>query len=288
MLHKRKVILALYYGMRRRLRMALRIPPRAGPPPMLSQPVEQIVQRHGLIARLIQQYTPADLDLTGTAVCEIGAGDCLAGASLFLGKGARHVNIVEVEAPVTNEKQLQVLERLKKEGLPLDLTIIKANGELHLDGKRVTYHRCYMEHFNSQNAHQLVFSFAVVEHVEDLEDFYASCWRTLRPGGWMLHWIDLSGHQWLEDPVPPLDFQTYPDWLYNLMFLRYQRATRRFFNEHLAAVTDAGFVIREATPTRTADLAYLDRLWPKLRPAAKARPREELQVLEFVLLARKT
>jgi hypothetical protein len=284
MLHKRRVISALYYSTRRRLRTALGIPRRAQPP----LPLEQLLERHGLIARFLQQHLPPQLDPTGKVACEVGAGDCLASASLFLAKGASHVDIVEVDPPVISEQQLQVLHLLKKQGLPMDLTMIQGRDTgLRLDEKRVTYHRCYMENFNSENAHDFIFSFSVIEHIEDLGGFYASCWKTLRPGGWMLHLVDLSGHGPLDDPVPPLDFQTYPDWLYNLIFPPYHRATRRFFNEHVSAVTDTGFIVEQATPTRKADAAYVDRSWPKLRSAAKARSREEFQILEFLLLARK-
>jgi len=287
MLHKQRVILALYYGLRRRLRIALRIRPRVRPPPVLSQPLEQIVQRHGSIARYIQLYLPPDVDLTGKAVCEVGAGDCLAAASLLLGRGAAHVDIIEVQSPVVNEKQLQVLQRLKADGFPIDIPMVRAAHGICLDEKRVRYHRCFMEDFESENAHELIFSFSVVEHVEDFVGFYASCWKTLCPGGWMLHVVDLSGHGCFEDPLPPLDFQTYPDWLHDLMSPPYYRATRRFFNEHVSAVTNSGFKIHQITATRKAEQGYVDRIRSKLRPAARNRPREELQVLEFVLLARK-
>ncbi len=280
-------MLGLYYAARRRLRIALRIPPRVRPPPVLSQPLEQVVNRHGTIAQFILKNLPSELDLSGRAVCEIGAGDCLAAASLFLAKGAARVDVVEVGAPVVNAKQWQVLQTLKNNGLPMDLTIIQENGGLHLDSKRVIYHPCYMEHFASENAHQLIFSFSVVEHVEDLYGFYASCWKTLLPGAWMLHVVDLSGHSWFEDPIPPLDFQTYPDWLHDLMFPHYYRATRRFFNQHLKAVVDAGFLIEKAEITRKAETDYVRKIWPKLRKPAQSQSPEDLAVLEFVLVARK-
>ncbi|HTG44746.1 MAG TPA: methyltransferase domain-containing protein, partial [Verrucomicrobiae bacterium] len=212
MLHKKRVMMMLYYALRRCVRTTLRIPARQKPPPVLGQSLEAVVERHAWIARSVVQHAPADLDLTNQSVCEVGAGDCLAASSLFLGKGARRVDIIEVEPPVVNDKQVRVLERLKQQGFPLDLTIMQKNGSLHLDESRVTYHRCYMENFTPRGEHSFIFSFSVLEHVEDLEGFYAACWKTLAPGGWMLHLIDLGGHELFEDPLPPLDFQTYPDW----------------------------------------------------------------------------
>jgi len=277
----------LQYAMRRRLRKALRIAPRHTAAPVMGFAMDAILERHAWIARSVLKHSPPGLELRGQAVCEVGAGDCLAASSLFLAQGAARVNIVEVEPAVVNEKQLQVLEGLQKLGLPMDLTIIQREGGLRLDAQRVRYHQGFMEDFHADTPHAFLFSFSVLEHVEDLAGFYASCWKALAPGGWMLHMIDLGGHELFEDPLPPLDFQTYPDWLYSLMFPKYHRATRRFVNEHAAAVTSAGFRVEKITPTRTADAEYLDRLWPLLRPAAQARPRDEIGVVEFALLAQK-
>jgi hypothetical protein len=287
MLHPKRVAKTLYYAMRRRLRKALGATPRRSAAPVLGFSMDIVVERHGWICRSILQHSPPDLDLRGHAICEVGAGDCLASSSLFLAKGARHVNIVEIEAPVASEKQLDILQKLHGQGLPMDFTILRRNGGWHLDESRISYHRCFMEDFEARDAHQFLFSFSVLEHVEDLKGFYTSCWRALAPGGWMVHLIDLGGHELFEDPLPPLDFQTYPDWLYNLMYPKYHRATRRFLNEHVDAVRQSGFRVEKVTPTRKADAAYLDGLWPKLRASARIRPREEIEVVEFALLARK-
>lgn len=289
MLHKKRVAQTIYYAFRRSLRRTLGIRARHTAAPILGYAIDVAVARHGWIVRSVQQHSPPGLDLRGKAACEVGAGDCLAASSLFLAKGARRVNIVEVEPPAINEKQLQVLTALAKEGVPLDLTILERDhqGELQLDAGRIAYHTCFMEQFQASEQHEFLFSFSVLEHVEDLAGFYASCHRVLAPGGWMLHLIDLGGHAMLEDPIPPLDFQTYPDWLYDLMFPKYHRATRRFLNDHTDAVQAAGFRIEKITPTRSAEKSYLDELWPKLRPEARRRPREEVQVVEFAVLARK-
>jgi hypothetical protein len=100
--------------------------------------------------------------------------------------------------------------------------------------------------------------------------------------------VDLGGHGVFEDPLPPLDFQTYADWLHDWMFPKYHRPTRRFFEEHKAAVKRHGFEIVEARPTRTASEDYLNEIWPKLRKQARERSRAEIGVIEFALIARKT
>jgi hypothetical protein len=289
MLHKKRVAQTIYYSTRGRIRTLLGLRRRNSAAPILGYALEVALARHRWIVRSVLQHAPADLDLKDKAVCEVGAGDCLAASSLFLARGASRVNIVEVEPPVVNEKQREILEKLKSEGLPLDLSIIRQNGAgaLDLDASRVAYHTCFMEQFRGDEQHHFLFSFSVLEHVEDFRGFYESCHRSMAPGAWMLHLIDLGGHALFEHPLPPLDFQTYPDWLYDLMFPKYHRATRRFLGDHVDAVKAAGFSIEKITPTNTADPQYLDQLQLKLRRAARERSREEMAVVEFALLARK-
>src|SRR5687768_14649847 len=126
MLHRTQVAKALYYAFRRRLRLALGIAPRPQPPPVLGLPVEGVVARHSFILSQLRHHLPEALDLRGKHVCEIGPGDCLATAAFFLAKGARHVDLVEVQPPVVNARQTQVLDSLKELGYLIDPTIIQA------------------------------------------------------------------------------------------------------------------------------------------------------------------
>ncbi len=287
MLHKKRVFLASYYSARRRVRELLRLKPRVRPPPVLGQPIEKVIERHGAIARLLLENLPPEVNLRGQNFCEVGPGDCLALAALALGMGATRADMVEKADPVVNEKQVEVLRSLKGQGLPIDMSVIELGHTLRLDTKRITYHPTYMEQFVAPVRFAVIFSHSVVEHVEDLRGFYRACWNALADGGWMLHIVDLGGHGEFEDPLPPLDFQTYPDWIFNWMYPPYHRATRRFLGEHQEAISEAGFVLRKTAPLRTIDDLYLSSVGPRLRAAAKKCPRDELRVIEFAVLAQK-
>ncbi|HEY0687114.1 MAG TPA: methyltransferase domain-containing protein [Steroidobacter sp.] len=85
----------------------------------------------------------------------------------------------------------------------------------------------------------LIFSTAVLEHVEDLPHTYRAMREWLGPGGWTSHQIDYRCHgiapEWNEH-------WTYPDWLWRLV-----KGRRSFFlnrrphSTHLKLHSDSGF-----------------------------------------------
>ncbi|MGB7748481.1 MAG: methyltransferase domain-containing protein [Verrucomicrobiia bacterium] len=282
MLHKLRVLKALKGNAIRQTRILLgcKSRPKA---PVLSQPVDRVVERHAGICRRLIDLWPAGLSLEGASACEIGPGDCLAAAAFFVAKGARHVDLVELEPPAVNAKQWQVLSALKDLGLPVSLDVISGGPVPALNSQLVSYHKQPMENYAASDKHAFVFSHCVMEHVEDLETVFRAAFRALRPGGRMLHIIDLGGHGEFEDPVPPLDFQTYPDWLFEWMYPTHHRNTRRFLEDYRQAAAEAGFGKIEIRPLRIADKSYIESIYNKLRPAAQKQPREDLAVIEFTL-----
>jgi SAM-dependent methyltransferase len=286
MLHKFRVLKALKGNFTRRTRIFLGIKARPKVP-VLSQSLDRIVELHSLICRRLVELWPPGLDINGQSVCEIGPGDCLASAAFFVGKGASHLDLVELQPPVVNAKQFEVLSALKKMGFPISLDVVFNKGALALNDRLISYHKHRMENYQAENEHVLLFSHNVMEHVEDLDAVFKSAWHALRPGGRMLHVIDLGGHGEFEDPIPPLDFQTYPDWLFELMYPVNYRNTRRFLEEYEHAVAAAGFSNLEIRPLRIADKSYVESIRKKLRPAAQAQPVEDLAVIEFALYATK-
>lgn len=285
MRHPKTVAKAIYYSTRLRTRVLLGIKPRtrAWPP----KGYEALVGHHADLARLFLQNHPKTWDFKGKTVCEVGPSDCLSLASLALGLGAAHVDLVEPNPPIVNETQRKVLQEIKGRGFPLDTSILRNGAEVTLDPAKVTYHHCFMNALKAENRYDYLWSHHVMEHVEGLEAFYRDCWRVLKPGGQMFHCIDFSGHSELEDPIPPLDFQTYPDWLYYLMYPPFYRATRAFIGEHYGAMQKAGMVLDNTVVTWRAEPDYLKSVWPELRSQARRLPQDEVSVLEAVVVSHK-
>jgi SAM-dependent methyltransferase len=285
-LHKSKVVRAVWGNTLRQTRKALGLKRRARNWP--PNGLEPVVQHHtDLLQRFLDQ-APKSWSFSGKTVCEIGCSDCLAIAGFLLGKGAASVDLVEPSPPVLHPLQLEVLAAIRQAGWPLDNTFLRGETGLTLDKDRVTYHNCFMESLDFENRFDYLFSFDVMEHVEDLDGFYTACRRVLKPRGQMFHSIDFSGHSEFEDPVPPLDFQTYPDWLYYLMYPPFHRTTRRFVSHHRQAVAGAGLVVDEIRVVRRADALYMASVRPRLRSRARSLPAEELSVLQAVIVSHKS
>lgn len=62
----------------------------------------------------------------------------------------------------------------------------------------------------------LVYSRAVLEHVNDIAGTFDDMATALRPGGIAIHLVDLKSHGLHRDN--PLDFLTWPSWLWSLMY----------------------------------------------------------------------
>ena len=88
----------------------------------------------------------------------------------------------------------------------------------------------------------LILSQAVMEHVDELEETYAECFRCLKPGGYMSHQIDLRCH----DTAPEWNGH----WKYSNLTWRLMRGSRPWFinrqpcSTHIDLVKQSGFSLR--------------------------------------------
>jgi SAM-dependent methyltransferase len=186
---------------------------------------------------------------------------------------------------LSKENQQALLALVGKENLPNRGDLMDTGATIQLNPKYASYHQGRLENTQLPEKVDFLYSFDVLEHVEDLEGFFSYCKEVVRPGGVMVHKFDLSGHGLFEDPMPPLDFQTFPTWLFNLIFLKYQRAVGNFADEFLSAMENYGFTDLKIIPIRTADPEYLDEIWPHLRAEARNRSKEIVKLLDLVVVA---
>lgn len=85
----------------------------------------------------------------------------------------------------------------------------------------------------------LILSQAVMEHVDELEETYAECFRCLKPGGYMSHQIDLRSHDTASE--------WNGHWKYSNLTWRLMRGSRPWFinrqpcSTHIDLVKHSGF-----------------------------------------------
>ena len=152
MLHKFRVLKALKGNSLRQARILLGIKARPKTP-VLTSSLDQIVERHSLICRRLVELSPSSLDIKGRSVCEIGP-EIASLPPLFIGMGASHVDLVELQPPVVNAKQFEVLSALKNMGFPISLDVISNNGALALNDRLVSYHQHHLENYQAENRAQ--------------------------------------------------------------------------------------------------------------------------------------
>lgn len=285
LLHPGAVARAIYHAQRWRLKRLLKIRERPRSP-VLESGMTQAVERYRRICRTLLTHIP-DLMPKDFLAAEIGCGDCLAAADMMLGLGAGHVHLIEYQALLISHLHREALIQAKAPDLPNRATILLPDNPPRLDPALATLHTGLLERIALPKPVDFVYSFDVLEHVEDLDAFFSCDRRLLKPGGWSLHKFDLSGHEFFEDPMPPLDFQTYPSWLYRLMFPRYRRAVGNFADQFFEAMKRHGFEILEMIPLRVADPSYVRAIRPRLRKEAHARPEDILGLLDLVILSKR-
>ena len=263
-LHPAIVSRALYWNSRKALRSYLGIQ-RPVVSSVLSAGTDSAFIRYEKVCRFYYDRLGKAANLSRQTACEIGCGDCLASADMLLGFGAGHVDLIETLPIAVDDAQRQVLAKfIGYEKFPNRNEVLGADGNLDL--RKITVIPQFLEHVEGAEKYDVMLSYDVLEHVADVVGFFRNCQRLLHPGGIMIHKIDLSGHEFFEDPLPPLDFQTYPDWLYRLMNPRIGFPTRRLQGEFLKIIQELGFVVEDVGILRGADEAYIEALRPRLAP----------------------
>lgn len=285
--HLGPLLRSAYYGNRWRLKQLLGIKDKPHTD-VLSSGMSGAIARYSRICRTFLEHLPDHEIIRNAVVSEIGCGDCLAAADMMLGLGAKHVHLVEFIPMIVGEQHREALAALiADETLPNRGEVLTNTNPPRLNADRVTFHEGLLENIKLPEPVDFLYSFDVLEHVEDLEGFFAYCGEVVRPSGLMMHKFDLSGHGQFEDPMPPLDFQAMPRWLYECAFPKYNRAVGNFADRFIECMQKHGFVNLRVVPIRLAEKAYLDEIWPHLRTEARERSKNTVALLDIVILANK-
>lgn len=221
--------------------------------------------------------------LEGKVLLEYGPGDLPGVALLMYAHGARKVYCVDrfplVALSDKNRRALAIL----LDGLAPDLRARAAaavNGP-SLDANAVEYivRADGLSGFDA--AIDLVFSRAVLEHVNDLDATFRDMAKALKPGGRALHQVDLRSHGLHK--VNRLDFLTWRDSAWDLMYSGKGFPNRHRVDRYREAIARAGLAEPTLRPTELARKDEVDDVRPRLAARFRGLSDEDLAWLGFWL-----
>ena len=181
----------------------------------------------------------AGLDALRGRVAELGPGDSAGVAMLLRGSGASRVELIERYSNDRRpEQQSEIYRTLaERHGIQwLDQT-----GEWRedgLDGIEWSIGRCAEEVLNERVADggqpfDYMLSSGVVEHFANPDKVFENSLRSLRPGGKLLHYIDLRDHDLFSQSLPELSFLRVPECVYRFMITATSGPNRIRLGEYL-------------------------------------------------------
>ena len=156
--------------------------------------------------------------IRGRTVLEIGPGDAVPLAPLFLGAGARrYVALDRFLGDVTSDRALELCQAaLANTAVLQDRAALR---RLLQTPSRVTLIDAAIEDGAPLDARgaDFIISFNVCEHLADLEKALRNMTALLAPGGRMIHRVDYGPHDVWQGYDNPLAFLTVPGPLWRMM-----------------------------------------------------------------------
>jgi SAM-dependent methyltransferase len=133
--------------------------------------------------------------------------------------------------------------------------------------------------------YRLIYSRAVLEHVNDLDATFGDMYRALLPGGLAIHQVDLKSHGLHREHR--LDFLCWSDRAWNLMHSAKGVPNRWRIDKYRALIDGGGWRSLGLEARETAEAAQVDRVRDCLIERFARLPTPDLQWLSFWLLAEK-
>lgn len=240
------------------------------------------------------QVAPADVAayLDGKTLMEYGPGDLPGVAALMVARGAHKVYCVD-RFPLVNlsPKNARVLAGLIDgcHGAERDRLVgCLANPSDPAAGftaQRIEYLVRPSGLSGLQSAVDMVFSRAVLEHVDDLDATFSDMVGALRSGAVAIHQVDLRSHGLHK--ANPLDFLAWSPTLWNWMYSAKGMPNRWRIDKYRAVIEKLPVELLALDPTKHAAAEHLAEVREVLAAPFKGVTDQDLSWLGFWLLMRK-
>jgi SAM-dependent methyltransferase len=190
-------------------------------------------------------------DLRGLRVLELGPGDNIGVAIRFAAAGASFVSTIDKFVPLHDSPHHRKLYAELRDGLTpqgrrnFDTALDVTDDHLALQPDRLQY--VYGRGFEdadvfSPTSFDLIVSNAVIEEIYDVDRAFDAMHRLLRPGGYLLHKIDLRDYgMFTKHGYHPLEFLTVPDVVYRHMVESTGQPNRRLVDYYRRKTADLGY-----------------------------------------------
>jgi SAM-dependent methyltransferase len=231
--------------------------------------------------------------LAGKVLLEYGPGDFPGVALLMLARGARKVYCVD-RFPLVNlsPKNVSVLRDLIDSCSPDERARLLAclndpsDPSAGFAKDRIEYLVRPSGLSGLSGGVDLVFSRAVLEHVDDLTATFADMIAAMRPGAIAMHLVDLRSHGLHKRN--PLDFLAWSPTLWRLMYSAKGVPNRWRIDHYREVLRAAPVEVLQLSPTHFAAREHVAEVRPLLAPAFAAVGDEDLAWLGFWLIFRET
>lgn len=240
------------------------------------------------------QVRPADVPayLNGKTLMEYGPGDLPGVAALMVARGARKVYCID-RFPLVNlsPKNARVLADLIDgcHGAERDRLLgCLANPNDPAAGfaaQRIEYLVRPSGLSGMESAVDLVFSRAVLEHVNDLGATFSDMVAALRPGALAIHQVDLRSHGLHK--ANPLDFLAWSPTLWKWMYSEKGVPNRWRVDKYRTIVEQLPVDLLALEPTKSASPEHLTEVREVLARPFRGVTDQDLSWLGFWLLMRK-
>lgn len=259
-------------------------------------------------------------ELSGKRVLEVGFGDNIGVALRFIAAGASHVSCLDkFYAKRDTEQERQIYAALRetldeKARQRFDEAIDPKDGARSNPDKITCIYGVDLEdaqELANGPLFELVISRAAIQDIYEPERAFAAMDRLLKPGGYMLHKIDLSDQGMFRDHgMNPLTFLTIAEPIYRLMADGSGRPNRLLISDYRTSFRELGYETKllithvigrkgkgNLRPHRetldpkadysTSALALVNEIRPRLIPKYKKLSDEELMISGVFVVARK-
>lgn len=231
--------------------------------------------------------------LSGKTVLEYGPGDVPAVAVLMIAYGAEKAWCVDrfplVQLSAKNLDVIrEVLQKLPAHARRRAEACFRVEGDpaSGFNPDRIAYQVASSGLSGLRGVADLVYSRAVLEHVDDMDATYLDMAQALAPDGIAIHLVDLASHRMHRQNR--LDFLVASAWLWTVMHSHKGVPNRWRRAHHLASVARAGLTPIRCETTKLADPADVAAIRPFLASPFRSLEDDEIACLGFWLICKRT